>query len=404
MLSAVKWYVGQPLMPDNWHLMNDSLVEYTFDLVNFSCSNMFGVSKLDIDLNMLDFQILRLKSLQLILPTGEYFDLNINSKCNNLDLSEISNNRTDVYINVNTAPPVNYNYRGSDIKTQYYSLELSETSNPQADFTFKLCRLNKSLDDKWELDYTFVPCSFNLNNIVGKNLLRELTLLADRIINYYNSLIDTSETLIAKKIEFRPCIEVAYEIKRICALDNSCLSEQRPHNIFTIIYQLYVKTALFFLLEPKSNFKYNHYDIYTSLTFIRKDIESLLATNYYNYELMKFKNNGILHEVQDIPEHYLNLEKLYLAVQLPTQDFAFDENSIIIASSSRYQIVHTQALYGLRTQRINKIPLSNNFTGCCLFFKFLPGKEWDFIVKEYSIFMTSLERHKNINFYLCYVK
>ena len=304
MLPTVKWYIGQPLMPDNWHLMNDSINEYTFDLVNFISENNFGIAKLEIDTKMLDFQLLRLCNFMIVMPSGEYFDLNVNTKCSNMILSEISDNRTEVYINITPAPPEDYLYRGSNIKTYSFNLELSETPDSRADSTFKLCELKKTVENKWEIDTTYIPPCMTLNNSIGKMLLEELQLLSDKIISHYNSMIDTSEALVVKKSEFRPCTEKAFEFKRICDLSNTTKSEQHPHKLFAALFKIYVKISLFFNVTPRYNFKYNHFDIYNSITQIKNKIDELLSCNYHNYKILKFESKNCRLTVDSIPHQY----------------------------------------------------------------------------------------------------
>jgi type VI secretion system protein ImpJ len=399
MIPSVKWYMGQPLLPNHFEALQDSSRLQNFQIINSSGVPYHGINRVSVENMFLNMGVVRLTELQMITGDGQVIELNSNAECNDFDLSTCKENKIDIYLNI-YEKDLDYDFNNKPIRCHGYRIKSATNPDPAARYFIKLIELEKELNKTWSILDTYLPSTINLNINLCTALLNKLFEITKRVIISYDHMKKDND-FIQKAIEFRPTLYYAYTVK--FNIDNIIHGNNvHPLHLYRLAYELYIRAALYFNIIPEDIPPYDHnkiFDVYNNIIF---KIDELISHKNQSSNFIRFELNDKFYQSKNLSDQLLYANHLFFVIQKRSKEQQFDVSELKVTSPSRYSVIDKLALTGIKKTLIKKVPFRHYLSDNCFFYKLSLGKEWDYVIKDKAITFAANEEYKDMKFYLYY--
>ncbi|MCP4176316.1 MAG: type VI secretion system baseplate subunit TssK [bacterium] len=399
MIPSVKWYMGQPLLPNHFEALQDSSRLQNFQIINSIGIPYHGINKVSIESTFLKMEVVRVTELQIITVDGQFIDIHSNAEYRDFDLSDLSENNIELFLNI-YEKDIDYDFNKNKIKCHGYIVKSSACADPSAKYFIKFIELEKELNNTWTVSNKYLPSTINMNISLCTELLNHLLEISKRIIVSYERMNKDSD-FILKAVELRSTLYHAYYLK--FSIENIMFGNNvHPSCLYSLLYNLYIRAALYFNITPENISPYDHTKIIEIFNTLINKVDELITHKSQSTNFIRFKLFDKFYKSLDLSDKLLYANHLFFVVQKKNKEQPFDISEVKITSPSRFSVVSKLALAGIKKTKIERVPFRHYLSENSLFFKLSLGKEWDFVIKEKAITFASDEKYKDIKFYLYY--
>lgn len=385
-LAFNRWRMGQVLMPQHFETLQDALLQHVAMRIELQGLPAYGLAELEWDEAQLEKGALAISKIAIVFESGELIAAPGNATVSNLNIASSPEASHYIYVHIlNEASDSKglllYEDDPDHVTRVVYRLSLStRQSMEHAGASLPLAMLVRQ-DGAWTLgDYIppllQVGTSPFLQRLIAdkRNRLEQLELMLDEALS--DSFLGSDQ--IAR---LRRCRAASYRL-RACLLDLSGQVHLHPYVLFTAFRDFYVELCLFQNTDPEREpATYDHDDLATTFGRLQRQIDQRLQLSPVKSPHLPFVQTGHHFLARPFPQPLAAAREVYLVIQRP-MDIEVSLQGIKLASPSRLEHVHINALPGVPWRPIRSPGFFHTFGPNSDFYRLEPNDEWQQAVRE----------------------
>lgn len=392
-LALHRWSMGQVLMPAHFLAQEGALLDHIGLRMRLQGLPWYGVARLAWDDALLGQGAVSVSGLTVAFASGELLDVPGNAVISNLNLSEAGDAGTaEVFLHVlaETRDAVDLErYRDDDreVSRVIHRIELSTLPwLESARQSMKLAELRRDADGLWQLG-PYVPPLLQVGAGVTPFLLdvmasREQSLahLETRIAAHAADAFLGGE----RRAELRRAQAAVYRLRAFLS-DHARQIALHPYFLFCALRDFFVEVCLFQNLDlPGQPARYDHDDLAATFAGIQSAIDEALRVTPVASPRLAFVRQEQRFVAGPFPDALARAREVYLLVQ-PRGAGEVGLDGVKLASPSRVELVHVNALPGVPFRRVTTPGFTHTFGSRAGFYLLEHGEEWTHAVRERSL-------------------
>ncbi|WP_428261493.1 type VI secretion system baseplate subunit TssK [Haliangium sp.] len=389
-LALNRWAMGQVLMPAHFQTLQDAILQHLGLRFELHGLPGYGVARLVWDDALLRKGAIAITVLTVVFPSGDLVDVPGNAVITNLNLSEFAGERADLYLHVSgTAADAEglelYQDDPREVSRLIHRLELS--THPwldQARQSMKLAELDRRADGDWELG-PYIPPLLQ----VGTNpFLQALTQELFQTLTHLDAQLGgqlADAFLGGEHVTRLRRAQVAVHRLRAFLADSENQIHLHPYFFLSSLRELYLEACLLQNLAPQpSPVVYDHDALASCFGQMRRLLMERLRLAPASSARLAFTRDGHRFVAGPFPEGLTRAREVYLVIQ-----HAMGEppnlDEVKLASPTRLDIVHVNALTGVAFHKLAGPGFAHTFGPGADLYRLELGEEWQQAVRESAL-------------------
>ncbi|MCP4582192.1 MAG: type VI secretion system baseplate subunit TssK [candidate division Zixibacteria bacterium] len=417
-LARIRWQSGQLLLPEHLIAQEEAIVADS--VMRFQALGVpaYGITNLIWDDILLSQGVLSVEKLDLILRSGLLLQSSNNMQLIplQLDLNGVSPVSVFGHLfiessrNLDSKEKMNSDEAGLILRTMF-KMVFAVTENypePLQDFlenhklieTLKLAEFEKGRNGNWRLSENFVPPL--LQTGISPFLKTPLSRLL-KYAEYYRTILieddaycqDNSIESYAKK----QCLRSLIKLKRILNSNNNEI-HAHPYFMFEELLDVYESICINNnLLPDDTSSNYKHDDLAGCMGKIIEALIAKMREFREDISILNFKLNEGINSLT-LPDNLTDKDDIFLVIENKSEEPGVKYEMPVLADRTRLELINMHVLDGILVDKATSIPYRHHFDINVEAFKVLPGKEWDYALKNGVLSFYEQRMYDHINFYI----
>ncbi len=413
--ARVRWWNGQPLLPEHFYAQEESLREEIALRFSMHGAPFWGAGRLRWDEELLSVEgKLKLDSLTLFFESSSSVvsfgaeDLPSNALAPEeaFDLGATGTSEVVVYLHQDSASAEIHTGAGSaneeSIRRVIYRLHLDMAdTTPVGPLPFEVGRFKLGADAVWRLAPDSLPASVTvLNSAYETHVLprfeRVVGRLAMKVQNDLDTAILAGSVQAAAKIVQKGSFELAALQRQIA---QGSLNPH-PFELFKAIQSTYFELSALDNSAPDP-IDYLHHAPGKSFGQLLDAVDRLLGHEQKHLPHLSFTKSAGIWSCR-LEQQMKKAGRAFLLLKKPSTAHSLDLRKLKLSSADRLAHVHSHALRGVPFELIENPPFSHLFASTIEFYSLSPGNEWDYAVDEGALSFYDSENLRGVEAFLYY--